>query len=114
VEWFALDMSGMISLSSSYASGDYQFALDSDDGSILDIDGNTIVNNDSQHATTMVCAKASVNLKQGDLHSIRVRYFQGPREEIALRLLWRPASQNSQPCDPKYFTAVPADVLLSN
>lgn len=118
-EWFALDLAGTIRVNSELAksSDDYQFAqfaLMTDDGSILEIDGTTVINHDNQHSPLWKCAAAAVNLKSGDLHQIRVRYFQGPRNQIALQLMWRPWSQHASSCDEKGgFTAVPKTVLFN-
>jgi hypothetical protein len=55
--------------------GNYEFFLDSDDGSSLYIDGAHVVNNDTLHS--MSRAGGFINLTQGN-HSLRVPYFQGP------------------------------------
>lgn len=110
-EWFALDLKGQLTLPTSMAEGMYQFALMSDDGSILDIDGQKIVDNDGTHPTEWKCG-AMVNLKHGQPRSIRVRYYQGPRVEIALRLLMRPSSHAHGSCDfDGQFQIVPAEAL---
>lgn len=79
-EWFAIDYKGRFWVS---APGTYRFALASDDGSILYIDGKRIIRNDHQHPVEEKTGK--VNLKAG-AHSIRVSYFQGPRFHVALVL----------------------------
>ncbi|WP_081658613.1 PA14 domain-containing protein [Sporomusa ovata] len=63
------------------------FALNSDDGSRLYIDGNLAIDNDGIHSLAM--EEASVFLNPGT-HSIRVEYFQGPRYELALQLFITP------------------------
>lgn len=50
----------------------YGFVLISDDGSVLDIDGQRVVDNDGEHAT--IVRSAQVALRKG-YHSIEVRYF---------------------------------------
>src|SRR5262249_19556354 len=55
----------------------------SDDGSILYIDNQKIIDNDREHQVEE--KHHSVKLKEG-LHSIRVSYYQGPRFEVALVL----------------------------
>jgi mono/diheme cytochrome c family protein len=54
--------------------GDYQFALASDDGSALVIDGETVVGNDGIHPIKSVGMKET--LEAGD-HRIKVLYFDG-------------------------------------
>ena len=112
LEWFAMDLVGSVKLSG--ANGDYQFALVSDDGAILEIDGQKVIDQDSLRAVTWGCSSAPITMNDGVAKKLRLQYFQGPRFEIALRLLWRPWANSSQPCnDTGGFTPVPADVLLS-
>jgi hypothetical protein len=79
-EWFAIDYTGRFYISKP---GKYRFALVSDDGSKLYIDGRVVINNDGHHPTLRM--DGSVKLA-GGIHSIRVSYFQGPRDELALML----------------------------
>ncbi len=79
-EWFAIDYTGRFWIDKP---GPYRFALTSDDGSRLDIDDQTIVDNDGIHA--MATKSGSVELA-GGIHRIRVQYFQGPRLQVALVL----------------------------
>jgi len=97
-EWFAFDLNGKLQLPSSMSEGAYQFGFYSDDGAILYIDGQMIVNNDGTHSAQWKCG-ALVNLKHNEQHQIRVLYYQGPRYHIALQMFMRPASEQSQPCD---------------
>jgi PA14 domain len=79
-EWFAIDYTGKFWFTKP---GLYRFALASDDGSILYIDGKGVIHNDGQHP--VIEKTAAVNLKAG-AHAIRVSYFQGPRFHVALVL----------------------------
>jgi hypothetical protein len=79
-EWFAIDYTGRFWVSHP---GEYHFALASDDGSILYIDGRKVVQNDHQHP--VIEKMHTVKLKAG-AHAIRVSYFQGPRFHVALVL----------------------------
>jgi hypothetical protein len=79
-EWFAIDYHGRFWVSKP---GQYTFALSSDDGSRLYIDGKTIIDNDGVHAPILMTGTAK--LTEG-VHSVRVSYFQGPRETVALIL----------------------------
>jgi hypothetical protein len=95
VEWFGIDVRSDLILSDSDAEGYYQFALLSDDGSVLTIDteqangGTVLVNNDGSHPTKMGCSTSAVFLKKNETRSIRLKYYQGPKNQIALMLLWR-------------------------
>jgi hexosaminidase len=55
------------------ADGFYKFAVESDDGSVLKIDGEEVVNNDGIHGSQPLAG--SIPLKQG-FHKIQLRYFQ--------------------------------------
>jgi hypothetical protein len=106
IEWFGIDMHSNLLLAKSDAAGYYQFALLSDDGSILSIDtdgpngGTVVVNNDNNHATKLGCATSTVLMKKNEARSIRVKYFQGPRTHIALMLLWRKVDVANAALDP--------------
>lgn len=56
------------------AAGSYSFALASDDGSKLYIDGKQVVDNDGDHGVVM--ASGSIDLQPGK-HAIRVEWFNG-------------------------------------
>jgi len=79
-EWFAIDYTCRFWVSEP---GTYQFALASDDGSMLYIDDKKIIDNDKQHP--VIEKEGKVKLKIG-VHRIRVSYFQGPRFHVALVL----------------------------
>jgi hypothetical protein len=79
-EWFAIDYKGRFWVSEP---GVYRFALASDDGSNLYIDGKRVVQNDKQHP--VIEKMGTIKLKTG-AHAIRVSYFQGPRFHVALVL----------------------------
>jgi hypothetical protein len=84
-EWFAIDYTGRFWVSKP---GRYNFALASDDGSILYIDGKVVIDNDGIHS--VVEREGSVKLDVG-VHRVRVSYFQGPRFHVALMLrVWAP------------------------
>ena len=88
-EWFAIDYTGRFWIDKP---GLYRFALSSDDGSRLDIDDQTVVDNDGIHP--IATHYGSVELA-GGIHTIRVQYFQGPRLQVALVL------QIAGPDDPE-------------
>jgi hypothetical protein len=82
-EWFAIDYTGRFYIANT---GKYDFILYSDDGSILYIDGKKVIRNDGLHPTRR--ADGSAKLTQG-VHTLRLSYFQGPREWVALLLAVR-------------------------
>jgi hypothetical protein len=79
-EWFAIDYHGKFWIENP---GKYRFALVSDDGSRLYIDGHQVIDNDGVHGPQV--EEGHANLSAG-VHTIRVSYFQGPRTSIALIL----------------------------
>ena len=83
VEWFAIRFAGKLKIADA---GEYRFRVTSDDGAIVYLNNNEIINNDGVHSPV---AKTSATLKLSvGSHAIRVDYFQGPRYKIALRLEW--------------------------
>jgi hypothetical protein len=79
-EWFAIDYRGRFWIEKP---GAYRFSLLSDDGSRLYIDDELVINNDCQHPPIDRDGSIALN---GGIHNIRVSYFQGPRDCLALRL----------------------------
>jgi hypothetical protein len=80
IEWFSILYRGSFEVSQT---GEYEFALASDDGSILRINGRVIVDNDGLHGP--VVKRGTVRLTQGT-HELDLRYFQGPRTLVSLQL----------------------------
>ncbi len=83
IEWFGLDINFKVEVP---ASGTYTFTLSSDDGSLLFIDNNSVINNDGLHEVKE--KSAAVYLTKGS-HTVHIKYFQGPRYHIALELFWK-------------------------
>jgi hypothetical protein len=79
-EWFAIDYSGRFWIEKP---GLYRFELTSDDGSRLYIDDGLAVDNDGVHPPETRTAALTL---AGGIHRIRVSYFQGPRDHVALVL----------------------------
>jgi hypothetical protein len=79
-EWFAIDYSGRFWIDEP---GRYTFALLSDDGSRLFLDDTPVIDNDCQHPPDLRIAAVKL---EGGGHRIRLSYFQGPRDCLALVL----------------------------
>lgn len=79
-EWFAIDYNGTFYIAKTR---DYCFSLLSDDGSLLYIDNQLIIENDGLHQPLKMIQK--IPLAKG-YHQIRLTYFQGPRLLLALQL----------------------------
>jgi hypothetical protein len=93
LEWFAIDYHVDFWVE---APGKYWFSLDSDDGSLLYVDGRRIVNNDGVHMVQS--AEGHAELTKG-MHSMRVPYYQGPRDAVALVLKVQPPHGKEKPFD---------------
>ncbi len=94
-EWFALDMRFKLNITTP---GTYTFYANSDDGSILYIDGKMVVNNDGNHQQTE--KSGSVYLGAG-VHDVEMKYYQGPRYRIALELFWTTPGSSQKVYVPK-------------
>jgi hexosaminidase len=66
------------------ADGYYQFALESDDGSVLQIDDELVIDNDGNHASRLLTGH--IPLRHG-LHRFSLNYFQA-EGGATLRLSW--------------------------
>jgi PA14 domain-containing protein len=80
LEWFAIDYSGRFWIEQP---GRYRFALVSDDGAKLYIDDVEVIDNDGVHPASRRAGHADLG---GGVHRIRVSYFQGPGDGVALVL----------------------------
>jgi outer membrane protein OmpA-like peptidoglycan-associated protein len=83
-EWFGVIYTGTFQLPKA---GKYKFRSTSDDGIIMWIDGKKVLELDSIHGPED--ATGEVSLKAG-AHAIKVWYFQGPANEIAIQLFITP------------------------
>lgn len=102
-EWFAIDYTGRFWVETP---GVFRFRLLSDDGAKLHIDDKLLIDNDGMHAP--MTTEGSAELSRG-VHRIRVSYFQGPREMVALVLsVTRPENENWKIFDTNDFPP-PAD-----
>ena len=88
---FALFMQGNIMLNSGDSPGYYEFALISDDGSILYLNNSSTpwINNDGSRSNTLACASTTISLQIGQPVPLQLNYFEGPAYYIASMLLWR-------------------------
>jgi hypothetical protein len=101
IEWFAIDCEAEFWVR---GPGKYRFRLTSDDGSRLSIDDRVVIDNDGVHETEAM--GGSVLLESGR-HHIRVSYFQGPRDFVALVLEVAPPGQAFRVFDTRRFRPPP-------
>ena len=84
VEDFAIRFRGELAINTP---GLHHFALYSDDGAKLYIDGTLVVDNDGVHIAKG--KKGSITLSTG-VYPVEIHYFQGPRHAIALQWFYQP------------------------
>lgn len=95
LENFAIRLRGKLKVETP---GQYNFALNSDDGSRLYVNGNLVVDNDGLHG--MRTERGNLTLTAG-MHDIEIQYFQGPRTEIGLQWFWQPPDSTEQIVPPE-------------
>jgi hypothetical protein len=81
-EFFGLVFNGFIEVPET---GLYRFFVDSDDGSVLKLHGNTVVDNDGLHSATE--KSAAIALEKG-LHPIEIRMLEAAGQDL-LRVSWQ-------------------------
>jgi hypothetical protein len=79
-DWFAIRYEGDFVIE---GDGLAEFALTSDDGAVLTIDGQTLIDNGSAHASSTASAKRDMLHGQ---HHLRLDYFQAAQGQVALSL----------------------------
>ena len=82
-EWFGLDIRFTVNIPETTT---WELMLLADDGAVLSIDDENVIDNDGIHAPTPVAT--TVKLEKG-LRNFRVRYFQGPGPDLALMLAYK-------------------------
>lgn len=83
-EWFGILYTGTFYIE---RPGEYGWRILSDDGALVWIDGEEVLNNDGIHPVKEM--DATIKLTRG-AHAIKVWYHQGPATEVALQLFIRP------------------------
>jgi beta-glucosidase len=89
-------------------SGSYVFAISSDDGSRVKLDGKTIVNDWNAHATRT--RSANVNLTGGQTYDLVVEYYNG-RGDASVQFGWGKPPKLLTPDDEK--TVAQADAVIA-
>lgn len=79
--------------------GGYEFWTSSDDGSVLSIDGEVIVNNDGDHGTV---EKSGIAHLQKGWHTIRIVYFNSGGD-ASLKVQYAPLGDSKRGFDAKMF-----------
>jgi len=88
VEFFALEFETVVSLGAGQEPGYYEFAILSDDGSVLElkVDGSyqKVVNNDGNHPTRMGCSNTAFYMDADTEFLAKIYYYQGPKYHISM------------------------------
>lgn len=100
LQWFAIDYRGQVQVAEA---GRYAFTLSSADGSRLLIDGRVVVDNDGIHDAAAATGQAQLSAGP---HAVEVRYFQGPRDKVALRLTCQRPGQAAPAVFPRCGMAI--------
>jgi hypothetical protein len=96
VDWFGIDYRGRFKVR---AGGYYTFRLVSDDGAVLYVDGNQVIDNDGLHGERE--AKMALPLTKGE-HEFRLMYYQGPGSSLALQLFVKGYKTDEKPFGPEF------------
>ncbi len=107
-EHFAFDFTTNIKLPAGSGSRQVQFAVLADDGANLLVQDPITqvwtkqVMNDGVHPTVLTCGSSPITINDQPT-ALNFQYFQGPRYEIAMVLLWRPwnGSASDPMCDSR-------------
>lgn len=75
--------------------GFYEFAVESDDGAVLQIDDEVVVDNDGNHASRILTGH--IPLRQG-FHKMQLKYFQS-EGGATLRIGWTVSGEELKPLD---------------
>jgi hypothetical protein len=102
LEWFAIDYSGKFWINKP---GEYRWELTADDGAMLYIDDNLVIDNGGLHPA--VTLRGTTQLS-GGIHNIRVPYFQGLKYRVALVLKVAPPGEKFRVFSTEEFKP-PAD-----
>jgi hypothetical protein len=90
-EWFGVEYYNSLTVATE---ADYWFRIVSDDGSKFYIDDTLIIDDDGIHPPTE--KKGAAHLIAG-AHTMRLDYFQGPRDQIAVQLFVTPPNAAEKP-----------------
>jgi hypothetical protein len=102
--FFALHAQSEIMLNEGDTAGDYQFAILSDDGAVMQIQptGSSSYevlagSNGAPHSNTLECSASAIPLTPLVPMPILIDYYQGPANEISFVLLWRKTPGVTEP-----------------
>jgi hypothetical protein len=106
-EWFGLDIRFTVNIAETAT---WELMLLADDGAILSVDDENVIDNDGIHAPTPVATR--IKLEKG-LRNFRVRYFQGPGPDLALMLAWKKPGAADYSYVPRSLIGRPPAAMLA-
>lgn len=94
IENFAMRFSSVLRLAPSQDEGLYEFAVLSDDGTVMRIRDDAgvyspVISSDGDHPTRMGCSTQAINMARDTEKLMQLDYYQGPRYHIALVVMMR-------------------------
>jgi hypothetical protein len=107
VEWFGMDIRFTVNIAETST---WELLLLADDGAVLSIDDENVIDNDGIHAPTPVATR--IKLEKG-LRNFRVRYFQGPGPDLALMLAWKKPGAADYSYVPRNLIGRPPAAMLA-
>ena len=105
IENFAMRFSSVVKLAPAQAEGRWEFAVLSDDGTVMrlrDDDGvyKPVVDSDGDHPTRMGCSTQAISFTHETEKLMQLDYYQGPRYHIALVVMMRKVGAEGAGHDP--------------
>jgi hypothetical protein len=108
MEFFRIDFDGLIEVGSNeYGEYNYEFAAIADDGVIMKINNQTIINDPFVTPPKLMCGNQSVFMSPEEPLNFELAYSQAPRYHIALVLLWRKVLPGTTPEPMCGYNGVP-------
>jgi hypothetical protein len=108
VEFFRIDFDGQIQVGpEEFGENEYEFAAIADDGVIMKIDGQTVINDPLVTPPKLMCGTQRMFMAPEEPLSFELAYSQAPRYHIALVLLWRKVVPGLQPEPMCGFNGIP-------
>lgn len=108
--WFSVRLRSLLRPNTGTEKQQYEFAMLSDDGMRVLLDGEVILEDDGAHMPRWTCTQKSYEFSPSMKKNIEVHYFQGYRNFMAMQLMYRMAGSH-QGCPPPPFSSPPSPPL---
>ena len=97
IEWFSIRFTSSLLPNRGNEDQSYEFAIQSDDGMRVLLDGEVILEDDGLHVPRWKCTQTSYEFSPSMRKPLEIHYFQGPGNALAMRFFYRVAG-SKQPC----------------